>query len=94
MLPQSCPQSFSELFSDVSELCRSVAELCRAVLRGLHRVAENLVREKITLQRKLFVAAISPYRLELLGGFVVLGCLSCVELPQSWPIVFPRKERC
>ena len=45
--------SCSELFLEVSELCRSDAELCRAVLRGLHRVAENLAREKITWQRKV-----------------------------------------
>ncbi len=54
------PQSFSELFREVSELCRSVAELCRAVLRGLHRVAENLAREKITRQKNIWSCLARP----------------------------------
>ena len=66
--------SCSELFLEVSELCRSDAELCRAVLRGLHSVAENLAREKITLQRKLFGAALQDLWVCLACPAISLSC--------------------
>ncbi len=71
-----------------------VAQILWRLLAAPVRWEHSYIREDsvFELLRDAFIRCAGGFRAA--GGFAVLGCLSCVELPQSCPIVFQRKESC